>query len=88
MITRPDTNTYEPIAIVSSRRFQAGVEIVEREEHFRSGTPLAIVPSASLGSPRLVIEDAISSATKFLISKTRNEVEGLDSILNMLALRP
>jgi len=35
-------------------------------------------------APRLVIVDAISTATKDIIAKTRSEITGLDAILNSI----
>jgi hypothetical protein len=44
-------------------------------------SPFTTNPSA----PRLVIVDAISSATKSVIAKTRSEITGLDALLNAIA---
>ena len=76
----------DPIATVfCSRRFVNGVEIFEKETHQvvtvnASENSQAAVPAES----RLVIGDAISSATKLFIAKTRSEIGGLDALLKTL----
>jgi hypothetical protein len=60
-----------------------GVEILEREVHFATTCD---VPLEQGVKPRLVITDALASATEYFVSKTRDEVVGLNSFFN--ALRP
>ena len=71
------------VAIVSSRRVQDGVEIFEREVHL---VDTCDVPVEQPVTPRLVITDALSSATEYFVSKTRAEIDGLTSFIN--SLRP
>jgi hypothetical protein len=71
------------VAVVSSRRVQDGVEIIEREVHLVTSFD---VPIHEPVKPRLVITDALSSATQYFVSKTRAEVEGLGAILASLRL--
>lgn len=71
------------VAIVSSRRSQDGVEIFEREVHLVTTIDIPVEQPAR---PRLVITDALASATNFVVSKTRAEIDGLNSFFN--ALRP
>ncbi len=76
----------DPIATVfCSRRVENGVEIFEKERH------QVITINAHQGAPatapteaRLVIGEAISSATKLFIAKTRSEIGGLDTLLKTL----
>lgn len=75
------TNDDLSVAIVSSRRVQDGVEIFEREVHLVSTCD---VPVEQPAKPRLVITDALSSATEYFISKTRAEIDGLNSFFNTL----
>ncbi len=72
----------DPIATVTcSRRFENGVEIMEKEMH----QVLKIGAHASAPiEARLVIGDAISLATKLFIAKTRSEIGGLDALLSTL----
>jgi len=77
------TNDDISVAIVNSQRFQAGVEILEREVHL---TTTCDVPLSRTVKPRLVITDALASATEFIVSKTRAEVEGLNALMQSLAL--
>lgn len=76
-ITRDDLG----VAVVSSRRIQDGVEIIEREVHLVTTVD---VPLKKAVRPRLVITDALASAREYFISKTRSEVEGLHSLLEKL----
>ena len=71
------------VAVVSSRRVQDGVEIIEREVHLVTSFD---VPVEHPVKPRLVITDALSSATQYFVSKTRAEIDGLNSFFN--SLRP
>ena len=71
------------VAVVSSRRVQDGVEIIEREVHLVTSFD---VPFSQPVKPRLVITDALSSATQYFVSKTRAEIDGLNSFFN--GLRP
>jgi hypothetical protein len=82
---RSDLKTRDDIgvAVVSSRRVQDGVEIIEREVHL---VTTCDVPLEQPVRPRLVITDALASATEYFVSKTRSEVIGLNSFFN--ALRP
>lgn len=76
----------DPIATVfCSRRFENGVDIFERETH-QVVTVKAREDShvAAPSEVRLVIGDAISSATKLFIAKTRSEIGGLDALLKTL----
>ena len=76
----------DPIATVfCSRRFENGVDIFEQETH-QVVTVNAIEASyaAAPSEVRLVIGDAISSAIKLFIAKTRSEIGGLDAILKTL----
>ena len=76
----------DPIATVfCSRRFENGVEIFEKETH-QVVTVSAQEESyaAAPSEVRLVIGDAISSATKLFIAKTRSEIGGLDALLKTL----
>lgn len=75
----------DPIATVfCSRRFENGVDIFERETH-QVVTVNAREDMAAPAEVRLVIGDAISSATKLFIAKTRSEIGGLDALLKTLA---
>ena len=68
-----------------SRRFENGVEIFEKEMHqVITINVQESVPAASRAEARLVIGDAISSATKLFIAKTRSEIGGLDTLLKTL----
>lgn len=71
------------VAVVSSRRVKDGVEIIEREVHLVTSFD---VPVEQQIKPRLVITDALASATDYFVSKTRAEIDGLSSFFN--ALRP
>jgi len=71
------------VAVVSSRRVQDGVEIIEREVHLVTSFDLPVEQPVR---PRLVITDALASATEYFVSKTRAEIDGLNSFFN--ALRP
>ncbi len=74
----------DPIATVfCSRRFENGVDIFERETH-QVVTVNAREDMAAPTEARLVIGDAISSATKLFIAKTRSEIGGLDALLKTL----
>ncbi len=74
----------DPIATVfCSRRFENGVEIFEKEIH-QVVTVNAREDMAAPAEVRLVIGDAISSATKLFIAKTRSEIGGLDALLKTL----
>lgn len=75
------TNDDLSVAIVSSRRNQDGVEIIEREIHV---VTTCDVPVPQPAKPRLVITDALSTATEYFVSKTRAEIDGLNSLLNTL----
>lgn len=77
------TNEDISVAIVNSQRFQAGVEILEREVHL---TTTCDVPLEQKVKPRLVVTDALASATEFVVSKTRAEVEGLNALMQSFAL--
>ncbi len=74
----------DPIATVfCSRRFESGVEIFEKETH----QVVAVNAREDMAAPaevRLVIGDAISSATKLFIAKTRSEIGGLEALLKTL----
>ena len=76
------TNNEKAIGMRCSRRFQNGVEIIEREVHY------AIEAEPSAAVPRLVIVDAISSATVSFIAKTRTEIAGLNALLKSLTHPP
>jgi hypothetical protein len=67
-----------------SHRIQNGVEIFEREIHkIAAAEP---VENAAPGSgPRLIISDAVSTATRAVISKTRSEIAGLNALLQGLS---
>lgn len=71
------------VAVVNSRRIQDGVEIIEREVHLVTTFD---VPMEQPVKPRLIITDALSSATQYFVSKTRAEIDGLNSFFN--SLRP
>ena len=74
----------DPIATVfCSRRLENGVEIFEKETH-QVVTVNAREGMAAPAEVRLVIGDAISSATKLFIAKTRSEIGGLDALLKTL----
>ncbi len=74
----------DPIATVfCSRRFENGVEIFEKEIH-QVVTVNAREDMAAPAEVRLVIGDAISSATKLFIAKTRSEIGGLEALLKTL----
>ena len=78
----------DPIATVfCSRRFENGVEIFEKETH-QVVTVNAREEShaAAPAEARLVIGDAISSATKLFIAKTRSEIGDLDALLKTLTM--
>lgn len=75
------TNKNDQVAVFCSRRFQDGVEIVEREVHVVTTVD---VPLEQPVKPRLVITDALASAAELLLAKTRSEVIGLSSFLNSL----
>lgn len=73
------------VTVLSSRRFQDGVEIFEQEMHqviSVNGEHVATV--AAPAEPSLIIGDSISSATKLFIAKTRSEIAGLDALLQTL----
>ena len=70
-----------------SHRFENGVEIIERETHYVSAPNFPAAKNATKTTPRLIIEDAISSATEF-VSKTRAEVAGLNALLQSLVFPP
>ena len=73
------TRKNDPAAtVLFSRRFQNGVEIFEREMH------QVITINGEPPLPRLVIGDAISSASKLFIAKARSEIAGLDTLLKTL----
>lgn len=76
----------DPIATVfCSRRFENGVEIFEKQTNQAATVNILEDPHAAAPSEaRLVIGDAISSATKLFIAKTRSEIEGLDALLKTL----
>ncbi len=82
------TTKKDPVAtVLCSRRFENGVEIFEQEMHqviTINGDQAAPVSA----EPSLVIGDAISSATKTFIAKTRSEIAGLDALLKTLASPP
>jgi hypothetical protein len=83
MKTFETMNNDRAAAVLCSRRFQNGVEIIEREVHqvvAINGRSEAAPPAR----PSLVIGDAISSATKLFISKTRSEIAGLETLLKSL----
>ena len=86
MQMRKTTINDQPVQERYSRRFQNGVEIIEREMHYVSD--LETDRASSLACPRLVIEDTISSAKESLVSKTREEVAGLNALLRTLAGQP
>ena len=71
------------VAVVSSRRVQDGVEIIEREVHLVTTFD---APVETPVKPRLIITDAFASATEYFVSKTRAEIDGLNSFFN--SLRP
>ena len=65
-----------------SHRFQNGVEIFEREVHkIAAVEPVDIAAS----EPRLIVSDAVSTATRAFISKTRSEIAGLNAFLQGLS---
>ena len=67
-----------------SHRIQSGVEIFEREIHkIAAAEPVENI-SATAG-PRLIISDAVSTATRAVISKTRSEIAGLNALLQGLS---
>ena len=67
----------------SSHRIQNGVEIFEREIHkIAAAEP---VENVAAGQPRLIISDAVSTATRAVISKTRSEIAGLNAFLQSLS---
>lgn len=83
-----DIKKNDPVATVfCSRRFENGVEIIEQEinQVIASNRDQAAPISAE---PSLVIGDAITSATKTFIAKTRSEIAGLDAILKTLTSPP
>jgi hypothetical protein len=80
MKTFETMNNDRAAAVLCSRRFQNGVEIIEREVH----QVVAINGRSEAARPSLVIGDAISSATKLFISKTRSEIAGLETLLKSL----
>lgn len=74
----------DPIETVfCSRRFVNGVDILEKETH-QVVTVNVREDMAARTEVRLVIGDAISSATKLFIAKTRSEIGGLDALLKTL----
>lgn len=75
----------DPIAtVICSRRFENGVEILEKEMHQVMTLNAAEAADLAPTEARLVIGDAISSATKLFIAKTRSEIGGLDMLLKNL----
>ena len=67
-----------------SHRIQNGVEIFEREIHkIAAAEPVEDVAEGS--GPRLIISDAVSTATRAVISKTRSEIAGLNAFLQNLS---
>jgi hypothetical protein len=75
----------DPIATVfCSRRFENGVEIFEKETHQVVTVNAREDSHTAPTEARLVIGDAISSATKLFIAKTRSEIGGLDALLKTL----
>ena len=74
----------DPIATVfCSRRFERGVETFEKKTH-QVVTVNAREDVAAPAEVRLVIGDAISSAAKLFIAKTRSEIGGLEALLKAL----
>ena len=75
-----------PIAtLFCSRRFENGVEIFEKQTHqIVTVNTHEVLHAAVPSEVRLVIGDAISSATKLFIAKTRSEIGGLEAILKTL----
>jgi len=67
-----------------SHRIQNGVEIFEREIHKIAAAEPA-ENAAAAAQPRLIISDAVSTATKAVISKTRSEIAGLNALLQGLS---
>ena len=67
-----------------SHRFQSGVEIFEREVH-KLVLPEPTNNAAAIPEPRLVISDAVSNATRAIVSKTRSEIAGLNAFLKSLS---
>jgi hypothetical protein len=67
-----------------SHRIQHGVEIFEREVHTIADAE-PVENAAAAGEPRLIISDAVSTATRAIISKTRSEITGLNAFLQGLA---
>lgn len=66
-----------------SHRIQNGVEIFEREVHKIADQPGE--NAADAAQPRLIVSDAVTTATKAFISKTRSEIAGLNAFLQGLS---
>jgi hypothetical protein len=67
-----------------SHRIQNGVEIFEREIHkIAAAEPVENVAAAA--QPRLIISDAVSTARRAFVSKTRSEIAGLNAFLSGLS---
>ena len=67
-----------------SHRILNGVEIFEREIHKISASEPTAQSQAQV-QPRLVIGDAVTTAKKAFISKTRSEITGLNAFLRGLS---
>ncbi len=66
-----------------AHRVQNGVEIYEREVHkLESAESMENVAAAQ---PRLIVNDAVSTATQAFVSKTRSEIAGLNAFLRGLS---
>lgn len=83
MRERPAIDNYDQVSVFCSRRSQDGIEIVEREVRVVTTCDVQLEQPAR---PRLIITEALASASEYFLAKTRSEVIGLTSFFN--SLRP